>query len=474
MISKVLEFVKRNKILEYGDSVILGVSGGADSICMLYILCRIQNILGLTLNVVHVNHHIRGEEAQRDADFVKDTCRKLGVSCVQIDADVPDIAKKNAVSEEEAGRQVRYQAFYEMAAKMEAGKIAVAHNLNDNSETVLFNLFRGTGIKGLTGIPVTREKIIRPLLCCTRQEIENYLSSENIPFCNDSTNITTEYSRNKIRLELLPYIKENINQKAEYNIVNAAENLGEISDFLDKEAKKAYDEYVKDNIFLKDGFRLHPALQNQIIRMMIEKQAGRLKDITRAHIISVRNLENMSVSKSVNLPYNLIAARTYNGISIKTKDIKERKKLAENILLKNGRTHNDEKIEISIQLSEEVSVKFFIETLTKTNDFNMKNMEELVYTKWLDYDKIQGLALRNRQEGDYIIIDDKGSRKKLKDYFINEKIPRDKRDEILLLADGNHVVWIVGYRISSYYKITDSTSHIIKITYKETIKSNRG
>lgn len=451
MISKVLNFVKQNKIFEYGDSVILGVSGGADSICMLYVLCELKDLLGLTLNVVHVNHHIRGKEAQRDADYVNSICLSLGVEFVQIDVDVPEIAKANGMSEEEAGRYARYQAFYDMASKYGAQKIAVAHNLNDNSETVLFNLFRGTGIKGLTGIPFKREMIVRPLLCCTRDEIEDYLSSRNIKFCMDSTNETTEYSRNKIRLELLPYIKENINQRAEYNIVNAAENLGEISDYLDKEAKKAYDEYVENNTFKESGFGLHPALKNQIIRMMIENCAGKLKDITRTHILSVDSLKNMQVSKSVDLPYNLIAVRTYDGISVRKNDDKKVNLIDEQILVQNGNIFSTEEIEISLESEE----------------FDIQNIEELVYTKWFDYGKIQGLVLRNRQKGDYIIVDDKGSRKKLKDYFINEKIPREKRDEILLLADGNHVVWIIGYRISSYYKVTESTSQIIKVTYRK-------
>jgi tRNA(Ile)-lysidine synthase len=465
MINKVLDFVKRNKILEYGDSVILGVSGGADSICMLYILYSLREILGLTLYVVHVNHHIRGAEAQRDADYVRDTCGKLGVEFIQADVDVLQMVKETGMSEEEAGRKARYQVFYELADKKKANKIAVAHNLNDNSETVLFNLFRGSGIKGLTGIPVKRDSIVRPLLCCTREEIEVYLYSQNIAFCTDSTNHTTEYSRNRLRLELLPYIKENINAKAEYNIVNAAENLGEISDFLDKESKKAYDEYVRDDIFLEGGFSLHPAVQNRIIRMMIEKQAGRLKDITRTHILSVAALKDMAVSKSCNLPYNLTARRTYEGIAIKKNEKKEKSTLCKRLLLKNQKPFLTDKLEVSVQLPEKKTAKIILEKLIKTQDFNYQNIEELVYTKWFDYDKIQELTLRNRQKGDYIIVDERGSRKKLKDYFINEKIPREQRDEILLLADGNHIVWIIGYRISSHYKVTESTSGIIKITY---------
>lgn len=450
MINKVYNFVSQNKILEYGDSVILGVSGGADSICMLHILDELKEKLGLSLSVVHVNHHIRGGEADRDAVYVKIECEKLGVSFKQVDADIPAIARQEGLSEEEAGRNIRYQAFLAAAKETGANKIAVAHNLNDNSETVLFNLFRGTGIKGLAGIPVKRDMIVRPLLCCTRREIEDYLISENIEFCTDSTNNVTDYSRNKIRLELIPYVKENINVKAEYNIVNAAESLEEISDFLDKEAKKAYDEYVSDNMFKADGFKIHLALQKEIVRMMIEKQAGRLKDITAKHILSVLQLKEKPVSKSVNLPYSITARRTYDGIVFEKNKDDSKKELSNKLLINEGQIFCDERFEITLE----------------SEDFTVRDIEDLIYTKWFDCDKIDKLVLRSRQEGDYIIIDDKGSRKKLKDYLINEKIPKEERDELLLLADGNHIVWVVGYRISSYYKVTESTSRVVKVVYR--------
>ena len=367
MKNKVLNFINKNKILQYGDSVILGVSGGADSICMLYLLKDISSEMNLTLYVVHINHHIRGKQAQNDADYVKDVCRKLNVDFKQIDADVPLMVKQTGMTEEEAGRQARYKAFFERAIEViikekkqaknqtkkpeenrklslkenqensakEDGikkndpkerknsynniKIAVAHNLNDNSETVLFNLFRGTGIKGLTGIPVRRDMIVRPLLCCTRQEIEHYLKSKNISYCSDATNKETEYSRNKIRLELLPYIKNNINKKAEYNIVNAAENLNEIWDYLNRQAAEEYNRYVKDEVLDEKAFNLHPAVLNQVVRKMIENGAGKLKDITRKHVLLVVGLKDMNVSKTVDLPYNLVATRLYHGISIKKK-----------------------------------------------------------------------------------------------------------------------------------------------------------
>lgn len=466
MIRKVLNFIRQNKILEYGDSVILGVSGGADSICMLYVLKELEETLNLTLHVVHVNHHIRGEEARWDADYVKTVCDTLDVPYILKNVDVPRLVRETGMSEEEAGRQARYEIFYTVAKQQEAGKIAVAHNFNDNSETILFHLFRGSGIRGMTGIPVRRDMIVRPLLCCTRTEIEEYLRERNISYCTDTTNMEAEYSRNKIRLELMPYIQKNMNQKAEYHIVNAAENLAEVSDFLEQETKKAYDIYVKENVFQKEGFALHPALKHQIVRSMIEKQTGSLKDITRTHILSVVSLMDMEVSKSVNLPGHLVAERIYEGIILKEKQQECTQSFPAQVLMRDGRMYPNDLVEMEIIGAEES------QKIRKNREFYIQNIEELVYTKWIDCDKIQGLTLRNRRAGDYLVIDDKGSRKKLKNYFIDEKIPRERRDKILLLADGSHIVWIIGYRLSAYYKITEKTSHIMKLTYKGTIQKH--
>lgn len=458
MVNKILKFVKENRILENGDSVVLGVSGGADSICMLYILNELKCEMNLTLTAVHVNHHIRGEEADEDMNYVVSRCEKLGVPLEVFHIFVKDEARKRGMTEEEAGRACRYECFESICSKTGANKIAVAHNLNDNSETILFNLFRGTGVKGLSGIPVRRANVVRPLLCCTRDEIEMYLTANGIDYRNDSTNFQTEYSRNRLRLDVIPYIKENINSKAEYNIVNVGEELREIDSYLEEETQKAFKQMVieksgKENIGLlicDEAFALNEVILKRVVRVVINQLAGQLKDITRVHVNSVLALKDMNVSKKVNLPYNLVAVRRYDGIEIDRGDKSENPHMEPVILIEN---------DVIRDTGDLVTIK-----LEKTS-FSKESIEELLYTKWLDYDKIGTLSLRNRQEGDYLVIDDKGSKKKLKDYFINEKIPKEERDSILLLADGNHVVWVIGYRISSYYKVTEETENIVCVKY---------
>ncbi len=450
MKKKVLEFIRKNKLVKKGNSVVLGVSGGADSICMLKLLSDLQKRLGISLYVLHINHMIRGEEADQDAAFVKKICTKFKVPHRVINVDVPALAEREGLSEEEAGRYVRYDEFNKYAYEVGATKIAVAHNSNDNAETVLMNLARGTGIKGLGGIPPKREmedangnvlEVIRPILCLSRKEIEDYLKENEIEYRNDSTNDSTDYTRNKIRLEIMPLL-ENINDNAMQNITNASNELADTSDYIEKDVDEAYEEFVSEEdgkLFLSDeSFAIDPIVLTGVIRKMIENIAGKLKDITRIHVGDVVSLSEKQVGKKIDLPYSIVAEREYEGISM---------------FSESNETESETK-------NKEVIISF------EEDDFDRTNIEELKYTKWLDYDKIDDVVVRTRQKGDYIVIDGDGATKKLKKYFIDEKIPRRERDEVLLVADGNHILWVVGYRISEDVKVTPDTKKVVKLEYK--------
>ena len=451
MQKKVLDFIRKKKLLKKGDSVVLGVSGGADSICMLKMLSDAQKRRDIALYVLHINHNIRGDEAKEDAEFVKRACTKFKVPHRVVSVDVPRIAEEEGLSLEEAGRIVRYEEFSKYAYEVGANKIAVAHNSNDNAETVLMNLARGTGIKGLSGIAPKRKmedakgniiEVIRPILCLTRKEIEEYLKENEIEYRNDSTNDSTDYTRNKIRLEVMPLL-ENINDNAMQNITNASKELASTSEYIEKDVNEAYEEYVEDRgdrLFLSDeSFSVDYIVLTGIIRRMIENTAGKLKDITRIHVGDVVSLKEKQVGKKIDLPYSVVAEREYDGISM---------------FCESDESSNEEN-------EKEVVISF------EDDDFDRNNIEELEYTKWLDYDKIDDVVVRTRKKGDYIVIDDKGGRKKLKKYFIDEKIPRRERDEVLLVADGSHILWVVGYRISEAVKITPETKKIVKLTYKK-------
>lgn len=471
MKNKVLNYIKENKMIEAGESVVIGVSGGADSMCLLNIMENIGRPLKLRLVAVHIHHGIREETADRDAAFVEDYCREHGIRCVVKHFDVPALANQWGMSEEEAGRRVRYETFNQVLEDMNkengceaGGKIAVAHNADDSAETVLLNLFRGSSIKGMAGILPVRGRIIRPVLCLTRQEIEAYNGANHVAYVHDETNFAAEYTRNKLRLHILPAIKEAINPRAAEHINMAGQSLAEIDDYMEQECERIFGDiaavrneaghkgiYIKTKDFLK----LHAAMQAQLVKRCLYTVAGRAKDITGRHMRSVKELFIMEVGKSVNLPYSMVAVKEYEGVIIKKQadepavsgDIIKRE-----VVMAHEGTYQlavgDSIVEISIEKDTSRECIF----------------EENMYTKWIAYDIMDSnLLLRTRREGDYIIVDDKGSKKKLKDFFIDKKIPRDDRDRICLVTRGSEVIWIVGYRLSAAYRVERAAKSILKL-----------
>lgn len=466
MKNRVLNYIRENRMIEAGESVVIGVSGGADSMCLLHMMEEISGIMSLKLAVVHIHHGIRKETAGRDAAFVENYCREHGILCYIKRVDVPALSKQWGMSEEETGRKVRYDAFDEVIKEISEdgkGKIAVAHNADDSAETVLLNLFRGSGIKGMAGILPVRGNVVRPVLCLTRKEIEEYNDKNGVGYVQDETNFVAEYTRNKLRLQILPAIKEAINPKAAEHINLAGQSLAQIDDYMESQCEKIYSGIVSKSP--RDGFlyipadkfnELHIAMQLQLVKKCLYEVAGRAKDITGKHIHNVKNLFSMNVGRSVDLPYNMVAVKEYEGVTIKVKVTSD---LADN---------DDENIqEVVIDGEGRYSLKVDNESFDLTvekDNFNEAIFIENQYTKWIECDIIDSnLLLRTRRDGDYIIVDEKGSRKKLKDFFIDKKIPREDRNRICLLTRGSEVIWIVGYRLSAAYKVKADSRHIWKL-----------
>ena len=462
MIKRVYNFIMENNMINRGDGIIVGVSGGADSICLLNVLHELKGKLGIKLYAVHINHGIRGEEADGDEKYVEEICRQMNVWYRPYRFDIPAIAKENGLSEEEMGRNIRYKTFREVKKETGAAKIAVAHNSDDSVETILYNICRGTGIRGACGIPPVRDDIIRPVLCCSRKEIEGYLKGKNIIFRTDSTNLKNSYTRNKIRLELIPYLKDNINDKSREHILSFARQLGDISDYINRQAQKAYSESVEESeagVMINIGLLKEYAdiIRQETVRMCIMKMAGKLKDITETHVGSVMALMENESGKSINLPYNIVCENVYGYCRIRIGNVSVSKE-------------ESRKVEVSVPGEYELeNGSKFIFTLE-----NSVNFKEKMYTKWFDYDKIRNvMQIRFRKNGDFLEVAG-GGHKKLKSYFIDEKIPREQRDKIPLLCDGSHVIWITGYRISEAYKITDSTKNVLKVQYIERNGNDNG
>lgn len=453
IIQKIEEFIRYNHMIERGDHLIVGVSGGADSICLLLVLIRLQDVFGHQISVVHVDHGIRGDAAKRDAEFVRSFCEEHSIKCHICRCRVPEYAHMHGMSEEEAGRAVRYEAFREEKKKYPAQKvkIAVAHHLQDHAETMLFHLVRGTGIRGLAAIEPMCGDIIRPLLNTSRKEIEAYLALTGQNYCVDATNETDTYSRNKIRHQVLPALCE-INSCASEHMYQTARQLQEIGDYLSKQAAAAQATcctIVPDKVRIgKEKFSgLDTVIQWEMLHQILGILAGSRKDITREHICRVRELFDKQNGRRVKLPYKMEAVRVYSGVEIH--------------VVKNVKNAENEAVNKRDHLEKQFSFRI-IEQFSE----HMSQISKKKYTKCFDYDKIEhGFCVRHRQPGDYLTIDASGSRQKLKKYLVNEKIPVKEREQLPLLADGPHIMWIVGYRISSYYKVSEQTRRILEVTF---------
>ena len=440
----VKEYMEQNQMAEPGDGVLAAVSGGADSVCLLLMLKALETSLGIRAMAFHLNHGLRGEEADRDEAYVRSLCDHLQVRLKIVKEDVAGYAKQQGLSEEEAGRILRYQWLEKTAVEFGCRKIATAHHKDDQTETVLMNLFRGSGLRGLGGIRPKRElpegqMIIRPLLCMKRQEIEAYLIEEKETWCEDSTNRELIYSRNKVRNVLLPWIRENVNDRADEHILKTAAFASQADEYFASQAEKLLgDEYSKmvDEIEIEtEVFDHQPEImKSYLIRAMIARLTGSSKDISSRHVEAISALDGPGGGTVVDLPYGLRAVRGYQKLTI-------RKAFAK----KDG---------------EILSNSFQMKVFAWEKDMEIPKNK---YTKWFDYDRIcDTLSVRTREPGDYFMIGN-GNTKKLHRFFIDEKIPEELRDKILLLAEGNHILWIVGYRISEHYKITDATRNILEV-----------
>ena len=462
MIQKTIAFMEKYNMISEQDLVAAGVSGGADSLCLLFVLLEYRKKIPFDLVVVHVNHMIR-EEALSDENFVREICEKEGIPFYSKRVDVKNIAKEQHLSEEEAGRKVRYEAFreaLELYQKVEFGKkkIAVAHHQGDSAETMLFHLFRGTGIYGMTGILPVNGDIIRPLLNCSRKEIEDYLVKREQKWCIDCTNEEDTYTRNKIRHHILGYADREINEKATSHVAGAALQLTSLREYLESEVEKITGNVAKlgqDEISVDiEKLKVYPEfLQSQFLLAMIEKMVPGRKDIGSEHIQGVLNLFSKPGTKRLNLPGEVEIVKEYQILWIKRQK-------------KSCFGEKEERFNIRVGERYFLEDKSILESsLIKPE--NLDVIEENKYTKYFDYDKINNcLNVRFRQPGDYIVFNNQGQRKSLKEYFIHEKIPASMRDKIPLIADGNHILWIVGYRISAYYKVTEETENIMQMTIR--------
>ena len=444
MHSKMLKTIRKYNMLNENDHIIVGLSGGADSVSLLYLLLKIRTVYRLGMTAIHINHGIRADEAVGDQLFSAELCRKLGVPFQTIQADVPNAAKSLGISEEEAGRRIRYREFERLREELKAQKIAVAHNMDDNAETVIFNICRGAGLKGICGIPAVRGNVIRPLIEISRTEIESFLSENNIQYKTDSTNGADHYTRNRIRHKILPELKSFVNENAAETISRAASVLVAENDYIEHQTREAYKDCVsKDaeiNISMDRLDKYHDAVKNRILRLAVSELRPDLRDISFANTLNVLSLFKSETGKTVELPGNIKARRNYGCITV----------------YRDGGSSN---FEYRLNIGERVY-------LPQQNRYisvsDVKLEKNNIRTKEVDYDKIKnGVTVRTRKPGDKIAIKGVGT-KKIKDYFIDKKIPRAQREQTALAADENSVICILdeAFILNCEYEPAEKTCYI--------------
>lgn len=445
-------------MLQNDSRILIGLSGGADSVCLLRVLLEMKNTVypGLELRAVHVHHGLR-KNADEDAAFVRSLCGKWNVPLRVVRVRAAEEAGRRGMSVEEAGRALRYESFRDSCMEWnreqpgeEPAVAAVAHHLEDRAETVLFHLCRGSSIAGLAGIrPVSDYRgirIIRPLITCTREEIEAFLKEKGQIWREDETNYETDATRNYIRLRILPALAEHVNRESAGHIARTAEDVEEAEAYL----KSVTDEAL-GTVRYSDGTgclsvsgvkELPPFLQKRVLYAALTGAAGHRKDITAEHVELLRRLLRTEGSASVRLPYGITACREYDRLHFQS-DKEE---------TTSGRLYPTEDTDYSLRM---------LPYSGKEGD-----IPEGPYTKWVDYDKIcKPVVLRPGQTGDVLVLDPEGHVKKLSRIMVDRKIPAGIRGRIVLPVDSRqHVVWIPGYRIGADVRIDAGTRRVLELS----------
>ena len=454
---KTLEFIRKNDLLSCGDKVLVCLSGGADSTCLLRVMCTAAQRLNLTVCAAHVNHMLRGDDADRDERFCAKLCERYGVELYTLRTDVAKEAARTHESFEAAARRIRYDFFFSLKKKHHFDKIATAHNRNDNAETSILYYLRGSGIDGIKGIaPKRGDGVIRPILWAPRGEIERYLAEINQDYVTDATNFTAEYTRNKIRLKLLPYLAKEYNPNIDGVVADNALLLNLDAQYMEDEAAALYGKIARyEGGMVKIDAEVYKksakALALRVIRKAICTLKGSMTDISYDTVMRCDALFGQGChGRKVSVSKDCFAKREYGSVIF----YKEKTQLSFSYKLNIGETYIPE-IGMTIRLS-----------FAEKADFSAKNCE------YFDYNCLKGqIYIRNRKTKDrFTPFNMKGS-KRLKDFFIDEKIAASERERIPLLVCGDEILWVCGVRRSALYTVDGSTKKILRTEFLEGTKN---
>lgn len=462
MLDKVQSAIVRYQMLRPGDRVLVAVSGGIDSVVLLHILKKQYKEYKLTLGVAHFDHAIRPDSAQ-DAEFVRALAQSLGLHCFTERADVPAYAKAHKLSLEVAARQLRYQFLERTAKAQRFNKIALGHTLNDQAETLLMRLLRGTGLDGLAGIPpvrpagASRRVYIRPLIECSREQIEAFAKAHRLRWREDPTNKDTTILRNRIRHELIPLLRE-YNPKLLQSLGRTGQLLAQAAHHLDIESGFALTDLIcgatsKELTLDLKGFLQYPEYLQMLVLRNAVAQVNTHCELEATHIEAALTWLARHGTGELHLPAGVRLLRRHDRLIVTTRPPASHKHF-EYVLAVPGET-----------VISEVGWRFQMTYSSKAQSMRTRELSHL-RTVFIDADKIQGpLIVRNCRPGDRITL--KEGTKKLQDFFVDRKIPRETRDTIPLICDENAVIWIVGEAVSEAYRVTPRTQRALEITAEQ-------
>jgi tRNA(Ile)-lysidine synthase len=445
----VVKFILNKKLIDAGDTILVALSGGADSVFLLEFLLKYKKRFNIDIAAFHLNHNLRGKEATIDEQFCKNLTAQKIIPFFSTSKNVKLFAKRNRMSLEEAGRELRYAELLKIAKTNNYTKIATAHNADDNAETVLLNLIKGTGIKGLSGIPVKRAKIIRPILVLSKKEILGYLHNKKIDYRIDSSNIENNYQRNYLRNEIIPLIKDKLNPQFDSAVLRTSEIIRGYTSLIDEQIKNAVKKTVtykqqKLIINLKHLEKTDVRLYGDVLRKSVKKYFN--EELERNNISDLLKLIKAQTGSEIKFSNKIVAVKERDSIIIYFK--KREKNDVKQVEIKIGEEIQFEGKSVSISVFNSNKLSFY-------NRFNKEYIAEdnikssFILRRWKDGDRFYPLGMKNS--------------KKLSDFLTEQKVRSLEKKGQLVLTNAGKIVWVVGIRIDERYKISAKTKKVLEL-----------
>lgn len=454
-LEKIEETIKKHTMLSGPETVLIGLSGGIDSVCLLTALNKLSPKFGIKLHAVYIDHGLRPEETEKEIAFVKNLASSMQIPLTLKSADVKAYAKEHGMSKQESGRLLRYEIFNEVSYETTATKVALGHNLDDQIETFFMRILRGSGPKGLSAIPPKRGNIIRPLIEVQRKDIDGFIEKEKISYMKDSSNLKDDYLRNKIRHSLIPMLEE-LNPNLRETISKTVEIFREEDRYFETLITKTMMKLISRKndksieLFLSPLEVMDKVILRRLLRRAVDETKG-LREISFTHIEDIIGLIGKGKpGDRLYLPKGVRAIKQYSTVLLTSKPPQ---RLGSYMLEMQGEVVLKE---AGIMLCSEIK-----------KDFRRGDTWDKKTTAVFDADRLTfPLTIRAREKGDYFYPFGFGKRKKLQDFFVDEKVPRDERDKVPIVLTGGEIIWVLGMRQDDRSKVTPDTKRFAVLEIK--------